>query len=644
MPDGPSETGPQVRVRFGVFELDRRTGELRRAGSRVRLAGQPLRLLERLLECPGDLVTREELRQELWSDDTFVDFELNLNSAIKRLRAALGDSAESPRFIETLPRRGYRFLPPVERIPAPSISPRRDPGPSDVLSSPESADLLPVDAGPAGTGHRRTRFVRWLVAAATLTLIAAGLAHVAWPERPPAYRAIAVLPFVLPGADSAEDEYLAFGMSEALTTELSKLGALRVISQTSSMQYKDASRMLPRIAEELGVDLVIEGSVRREGNRIRITVQLIEAATDSHLWAESYQREIGSVLTVVDDVARAVARQIHSQVAPADAAGNRAFRPVDSAVAEAYLKGRYHLGRGTEADALRAVNYFERALALDPSHALSHSGLADYYTVTDTLSPDVAIGKSRFHAGQAIELDEALPDAHTSLAFLHFYYDWNWAEAEREFKRAIDLDPGHVRAHRWYGLFLSAMGRHAEALVLIQTALAADPIAIVNHDAAGTVRFNARQFAEVAAIGRSIHELNAFDARGYEHMAAGSFQLRQHAAALAHVEQGLVLAGSGVALELIRIFSLGRVGRIADAERALAGLEREAQQQYVSPVLLGLDHAHLGRHERALDYLEQAHAERDAYLVFLNVSPWFDPLRTHPRFQRLRNRLKFPAP
>lgn len=643
MPDGPSNDGLRVRVRFGVFELDPRTGELRKAGSRVRLAGQPLRLLERLLERPGNLVTREELRQELWTEDTFVDFERNLNSAIKRLRAALGDSAESPRFIETLPRRGYRFLPPVERIPAP-LPPRPDP--SDVVSRPVSTDLPAANAGTAGAGHGRARhgLLLWLAAAATLTLISAGLALLAWRDRPPDYRAIAVLPFVLPGGDAGEDEYLAFGMSEALTTELSKLGALRVISQTSSMQYKDASRMLPRIAEELGVDLVIEGSVRREGNRLRITVQLIEAATDSHLWAESYQREIGSVLTVVDDVARAVAEQIHIRVAPPGEAGRRAFRPVDSAVAEAYLKGRYHLGKGTDADALRAVGYFERALALDPAHALSHCGLADYYTVTDTLSPEAAIGKARFHAGQALELDEALPDAHTSLAFLHFYYDWNWAEAEREFRRALELDPGHVRAHRWYGLFLSAMGRQAEALAQIQTALAADPIAIVNHDAAGMVRLNARQFAEAAAIGHSIHELNAFDARGYEHMAAGSFQLRKHAEALAHVEQGLERDRSGVALELIRILSLGRLGRIADAERALGDLELKAQQRYVSPVLLALEHAHLGRHERALEYLEQAYAERDAYLVFVNVSPWFDPLRALPRFQRLRDRLKFPVP
>ena len=630
MPDGPVEAGDRIRVRFGVFELDPRTGELRKAGSRVRLAGQPLRVLERLLERPGDLVTRDELRQELWSADTFVDFERNLNSAIKRLRAALGDSAESPRFIETLPRRGYRFLAPVERIAAPSM-------PSF------EAEVLTRDATEPGR-RNPVRIVPWLVAAATLMLLAVGLARVAWRARLPSYQSIAVLPFVLASPESSEDEYLAFGLSEALTTELSKLGSLRVISQTSSLQYKDARKPLPVIAKELGVDVVVEGSVQREGNRIRITVQLIEAATDSHLWAETYERDIGSVLTAVDDVVRAVVQRIPIQVARPDGVRHTASRPVDPRVAEAYLKGRYYLGRGTEAGFLRAVTFFEQALQLDRSHALSHSGLADYYTVTDALSPEVATAKARFHASEALELDGTLPDPHASLAFLHFYYDWNWGEAEREFRRALEIDPGHARAHRWYGLFLSAMGRPAGALDQVQAALAVDPIAIVNHDAAGAVRFNARQFADVVAIGRSIQELNAFDARGYEHLAGGSFQLQNPAEALAYAEKGLELAGSGIGLELIRNLSLGRLGRIADAERALAELERKSRQQYVSRVLLGLHHAHLGRHERALDYLEQALADRDPYLVLIKVSPWFDSLRADPRFQRLRDRLKFPAP
>jgi TolB-like protein/DNA-binding winged helix-turn-helix (wHTH) protein/Tfp pilus assembly protein PilF len=640
MTDRPSDADLRGLLRFGVFELDLRTGELRKAGSRVRLAGQPLRVLERLVERPGDLVTRDELRHELWSDDTFVDFERNLNSAIKRLRGALGDSADSPRFIETLPRRGYRFLVPVQRIAVPFEA---------ALGFPPAASTDgALDDQPAPGEHRALRswrpgkrLVPWLVAATALGAFAVGLTRIPWRQRPPVYRTIAVLPFVL-AAHAAEDEYLAFGLSEALITELSKQGSLQVISQTSSMQYKNTDKALPRIAEELGVDVVVEGSVQREGTRLRITAQLIEAATDSHLWAETYEREIGSFLTVADEVAREVAKQVHVTVAPADAGRSSASRPVDTAVAEAYLKGRYLLGRGTEADARRAVSYFERALALDASHARSHSGLADYYTVTDALAPEVAAERARFHAERALELDGNLPDAHTSLAFLHFYYDWDWSGAEKEFRRAIELDPGHVRAHRWFGLFLSAMGRHAEALVQIEAALAADPIAVVNHDAAGTVRFNARQYAETTTVGRSILELNAFDARGYEHVAAGAFQLGRHADALAQAEKGLKLAGSNLALELVRVLSLNREGRIADAEKAVADLEHRAEHQYVSPVLLALDHAHLGRESRALDYLDQAYASRDAYLVLLDVSPWFDPLRVLPRFQRLCDHLSFP--
>jgi TolB-like protein/DNA-binding winged helix-turn-helix (wHTH) protein/Tfp pilus assembly protein PilF len=628
MSDRRSQAGEPVRFRFGVFELDARTGELRKAGARVRLAGQPLRLLERLLSRPGDLITRDELRHELWSDDTFVDFEHNLNSAMKRLRAALGDSAENPRFIETLPRRGYRFVIPVERIVAPSDPPEHP----------------TIEAPPAPPERHRTTNGRWLATAATLVLIvSAAIVYLARREPAAPYRSIAVLPFVLAADTNAEDEYLAFGLSEALITQLSRLGGLRVISQTSSMQYKDAGKPLPRIADELGVDVVVEGSVQREGSRIRITVQLIEAATDAHLWADTFEREIGSVLALIDEVALAVAEKIHLQVARPDVVRTSTSRPVDPGVADAYLKGRYHLGQGTEADFQRALRYFEQALGVDPSHAPSHTGLAAYYIVTDAVAPGVASEKARFHARRALELDDTLPDAHASLAFLHFYYDWDWAAAERSFRRAIELNPGHARALRWYGLFLSAMGRHAEALDRIAAALASDPIAIANHDAAATVRFNARQFTDSVATGRSIHDLNAFDPRGYEHIATGLIQLGQYAEALAQAEKGLQVMGSNIALELIRLAALPRVGRAADADRALAVLEQDDPGGYVPGVFIAISLTALGRHAAALDRLEQAYAERDAYLVLLNVSPWFDPLRSDPRFVRLRERLKFPG-
>ena len=245
------------------------------------------------------------------------------------------------------------------------------------------------------------------------------LVNAAWPERPRSFNTIAVLPFVLANADSLADEYLAFGLAEALSKELSRFDSLRVISQTTSQRYKNAGKTLPQIAGELGVDVVVEGSVQREGSSIRITVQLIEAAGDTHLWAESYEREIGSVLALVDEVARAVATEIHVQVAPAvDAERTTADRRVDPVVAEAYLKGRYHLGRGTNQDFQRASGYFEQALTVDPFHAPSHAGLADYFVVNDALEPREAFAKARFHALKALELDETLPDAHASLAFV----------------------------------------------------------------------------------------------------------------------------------------------------------------------------------------------------------------------------------
>jgi TolB-like protein len=623
--------------RFSVFELDVRTGELRKSGGRVRLSGQPIKLLERLIARPGELVTRDELQRELWSDDTFVDFERNLNSAMKRLRAALGDSAEVPRFIETLPRRGYRFLVPVERVVEPrSFTDRL----TESAGQPERVEDVGPGRGAAGARRRAT----WSGAAITLAVaVAAALVYAAWSERPREFRTIAVLPFVLADADSSADEYLAFGLAEALSKELAKFASLRVVSQTTSQRYKDAGKTLPQIARELGLDVAVEGSVQREGHRIRITVQLIEAAGDTHLWAESYEQEIGSVLALVDHVSRAVATEIHLQVSPAaDAGRTTAARAVDPAVAEAYLKGRYHLGKGSTQDFRRASSYFEEALARDPSHAPSHSGLADYFVLDDALEPREAFAKAKVHALKALELDETLPDAHASLAFVRYYDEWDWTGAEREFTRALELNPGHARARRWYGVFLSAMGRHSEALDQVLRVETLDPTSIVNLDAVAGVQGNARRFNEAIAVGRSILDLDAFDPRGYEHLALGLIQLGEAGEALGLVEKSLTFVGSSTTLKVIRVLALGHSGRTAEADRALSELEREAERQYLSAVMLGIGRAGLGQHDRALRHLERAYADRDPYLVLLHANPWFDPLRTDPRFRRLHDRLQFP--
>ena len=618
---GSTVSPRRMQVGFGVFEFDPRTGELRKAGTRVRLSGQPATVLALLVARPGELVTREELRGELWPGETFVDFERNLNSAIKRLRAALGDSGETPRFIETLPRRGYRFLLPVRS--------------SDEPVPPDH----PAGAPPATWRRSRTLAASVALAACVTVLVAL----VALPRPARQYDAIAVLPFVLVDGESVESDSLAFGVAEALITELSSLEGPRVISQTSSLRYRGSGKPLPQIARELGVDAVVEGSIQREADRVRITVQLIDAETDAHLWAESYEREIGSVLAVADDVARAVARAIHVRVAGPEAVVAPATDVVDPPdVALAYLRGRYHLSRGNEADFSRARSYFEEALALDPSHAPSHAGLADYFIVTDALPVDVGLSNARTHARQALTLDEHLPDAHTSLAFVHFYADWDWEAAERAFERALALNGRHVRALRWYGLFLSAMGRHDEAIERVEAALAIDPLAIVNHDAAATVRFAARDFAASTAIGRAISELDAFDVRAYEHQALGLIQLGQAPAALALAERGLSTTGPSIVLELIRSVSLARMGQLDDATRAFERMSQGTGSAEVSPVFKAIALLSHGAHDRAIEELERAHARHDPYLVLLRVSPWFAALRETTRFQRLYARMQFP--
>lgn len=620
------------RASFGQFEFDLHTGDLRRAGLRLRINGQPLRILQRLVERGGDLVTREELRQELWSDDTFVDFDRGLNSAMKRLRAVLGDTGDRPRFIETLPKRGYRLLVPVTW-----------------QGEPAGHGLAPAAVTPdAGTETPRPvtrRWGRWAGAGGIGLALAAALswALASGPaSRPP--RSLAVLPFVVAGQGAAgeTDEYLAFGMADALITELTRLGGVRVVSQTSSMQYRNAGKRLPEIARELGVDVVVEGAVLREGTRVRTTVQLIDAATDSHLWAHSYEHERDSILTLARDVARTAARDVRARLTPSDTTSPARSADVDPRVWEAYLKGRYHISRGNEADFARARDHFSEALKVDARHAPSHAGLADYYILNDTMAPAESLRHARTHALQALALDETLPDAHASLAFLRYYGDWNWAGAEQSFQRAIELNPQHARGHRWYALFLAAMGRFEDARREVAAALRSDPIAIVNQDVAAAVAFNARRFAEVAAIGRGMVDLDARDVRGHEHIALTSIQLGDGTRALAAVDVALKIAPDNVLMHAFRAMSLGSLGRSQEAGAVMADVTRQSERQRLPPAIAAMAHATIGQVDLALEALERAYDVRDPYLVLMHVSPWFDPVRGHPRFERVHARLAFP--
>src|SRR6266853_2348115 len=441
---------PQPAVRFGSFEVNPRTGELRKQGLHIKLHEKPFQVLLALIEHPGEVVTRKELQERLWPSDTFVEFENGLNNAISRLREALGDTAETPRFIETVPRRGYRLLPEV----------------SQSLPAPRTA------------ASRPWLFIFGIVLGVGLAI---GAVYRFVANRKPAIRSLAVLPFRNLGTGTADD-YFSSGMTDSETTELAKLGVSKVISETSVAQFKDTKKSVPEIARALNVDAVAEGAVLREGNQVRITVQLIRADTDRHVWAESYQRQMIDILALQDEVALGVAHAIKLELSPGATGQSSSPRSVNTEAYEAYLKSRYFLHKRDESF-LRAKDYFQQAIQLDSTYAPAYAGLSDYFTLTDTLPAKEALPKAKEYAQQALKLDSNLPNSHISLAYIYFYDDWNWPAADQEFRRAISLAPGLAESHRWYAVYLAAMGRMDEAMREAQRALDLDPLSISAHDA-----------------------------------------------------------------------------------------------------------------------------------------------------------------
>jgi len=484
-----SGTSPQPRVSFGTFEVNAKAGELRKQGIRIKLHEKPLQVLLALLEHPGEVVTRKELQERLWPQDTFVEFENGLNNAISRLREVLGDTSGSPRFIETVPRHGYRFL-------------------AEVAEAAPSRLAIPS---------------KWLLALGSILVagLAVGAVYRLAHGREPAIHSLAVLPFRNLSA-GAPDEFFTDGMTDAVTTELAKLDVSKVISETSVAQFKDTKKSVPEIARALEVDAVVEGAVLREGNQVRITVQLIRGDTDRHVWAESYERQMTDILALQDEVALGVAHAIKLELSPGAAGQSSSPKPVNSEAYEAYLKGRYFLQKPDDSF-FRTGDYFQQAIQLDPGYAPAYAGLAQYYVLFSTaplpperaLTKEQALSKAREYAQKAIRLDPDLPDSHASLAYLHFN-DWNWHDADREFQRAIALAPGLAQEHGLYSAYLAAMGRGAEAVAEAQRAVELDPLSIPAHNALAGAAACAGQPDRSIAEGRKILELDANDARAYQ--------------------------------------------------------------------------------------------------------------------------------
>jgi TolB-like protein/DNA-binding winged helix-turn-helix (wHTH) protein len=614
-------------IRFGVFELDTESRELRKQGVKIRLQDQPFQILQLLLEHPGRVVTREELQRRIWPADTFVDFDRGLYNAIKKLREALGDSADTPRYIETLSRRGYRFM-----------------------------------AGLHGNGHAgaevstfpaaRSR-ANWKpgigIASVAAVLLAVGLgATRLWPRfsgrSTPQIRSIAVLPLQNLSADPAQ-EYFSDGMTDALITDLAQFGGVRVISRTSSMQYKQTRKSLPEIARELNVDAIVEGTVQRSGDRVRITAQLVQGPSDKHLWANSYERDIRDVFALERDVASEISRQVETNLEPGKQTVPSIQRAVDPQVLEAYLQGNYHLQRhgngfGDE-EKREAAQYFQQATNADPTFTQAYVGLVNAHNgLLWPTSDDVAAYKMATAKVTEIDPDSAqshiyLGDAKRAL--------WDWSAAEEEYRKAIARNPSSVDAHISLYLLFSGLGRLDEGMKEAEIAQALDSV----DDNLSDALYAHREYDRAIEVAK----LFLLKDPGNGGLHEGLRQYYQakglHKETVEEMGKVAIAFGQPEWDQRIRQ-TFARSGFQAALREVAKGLEDEAtHKQIFSPVHVAAYYAALNDKDRAFYWLEQAYLHHDLQwlavdydLPWINVDPSFDPLRSDPRFRDLLRRMK----
>jgi len=633
-----------VRLRFGVFELDLRAGELRKHGLGVRLQEQPFQLLAMLLEHPGEVVTREELQKKLWPADTFVDFDHGLNKAISKIREALGDCAESPRFVETVARRGYRFLAEVKVADAASVrspEPATQPHPT---TEPGDRSNLP---GKPAMFKRHLPSLAWKISLFVLLLLVASLAawklH-SWNRPSLVIHSLAVLPLESLSSDASQD-YFADGMTDELISDLGQISALRVISRTSVMAYKRARKPLPQIARELNVDAVIEGTVLRSGDQVRITAQLIEASTDKHLWSQSYQGELRDTLALQSKVARAIADQIRINLNPREQAVLKNVKVVDPQAYESFLKGRYFWNKRT-ADGLKvALAYFNQAIDEDPKYAQAYSGLADTYALLGdwqyaVMTPREALPKAKAAAIKALELDSTLGEAHNSLAFCLDGFDWDFDSAGKEFRRAIELNPSYATAHHWYAWHLSLLGRYDEAIAEMRKAENLDPLSLIINADLAELLVLAHSYDESIRQSRKTIEMDPNFALAHNQLAQAYLQKHMNDEAVAELQKAAQLSGGSptVMANLARAYAAS--GRRSEAMKLLSDLKKRSNSIYSHGSEIAVIYAALGDRDQAMNWLEKGYEERFNPGVLLRTG--LDPLRSDPRFQDLVRRIGLP--
>jgi len=631
--------GPTSVVRFGTYEVSLQSGEVRKAGLKIRIQQQPMKLLKILLERPREVVTREELRSRVWPGESFGDFDQALNIAVGKLRSALGDSAENPRFIETLPKRGYRFIADVSVVDA-DVRSKKPASVAGDLPATEPAPKLQVAESAVVPKRRLWSALRVIVAFAlvlSLPILAVWLFR-SRGSPPSGIRSLAVLPLENLSGDAAQN-YFADGMTDELITNLAQISALRVISRTSVMVYKGARKPLPQIARELNVDAVIEGSVLRSGDQVRITAQLIEASTDKHLWSQSYEGELRDTLALQNRVASAIADQIRINLTPQEQATLKDVKVVNPQAYESYLKGRYFWNKRT-ADGLKAaLAYFKQAIEEDPEYAQAYSGLADTYALLGdweygVLASNEAYPKAKAAAIKALELDNTLSEAHTSLAFSLDVFDWDWESAEREFRRAIELNPGYATAHHWYAWHLSQMGRNSEAVAEMKKAENLDPLSLIISADVAEILLVAHLNDEAIEQGRKTVGMDSNFAIGHYELGEAFVQKHSYNEAIAEFHKAIELSGGSVPCASNLAYAYAVSNKRNEAVKILNDLKTRPTGNASEIALM---YVGLGDKDQAMKWLEKAYEEHFNPSILLR--PAFDPLRSDPHFQQLVHRI-----
>ena len=629
---------PFRRFRFGVFEADLRTGELTKLGKRVRLQEQPFQLLAILLERPGELVIREEICERLWPK-TIVDFDHGLNKSISKVREALGDSAENPRFIETVASRGYRFLADVANVH--SGLPASDAGD---LASPLAVPR-PSDVGMSST--RRPRVFGWGLFGVGVTLaLAVSLSWIFYSWKYPSYkiRSLAVLPLENLSSDASQD-YFVDGMTDELTTRLGQISTIRVISRTSAMAYGSVRKPLAEIARELNVDAVVEGSVLRSGERVRIDAQLIEASADKQIWSKSYEGELRDTLAVQSRVARDIAERIRATLSRQEKAALEKSRAVNPEAYEAYLKGRYFWNKRTGAGLSTAIQYFNHAIEVDPTYPEAYSGLADSYALSGdweygVLPPQDAFRKAKAAATKALALDDSLAEAHTSLAFALDLYGWDWGTAEKEYQLAIKLNPGYATAHLWYAWHLILMGENSEGLLELRSAENLDPLSlIISADMADALCI-AHSFDEAVQQSEKTLQMDPNFAIGHYELGQVLGQKHMYNEAIAEFQRAIEISGHSSAFDSNLAYVYAVSGRKDEAIKIVEDLEAKRDQNPSAEANIALIYVGLGDMDQALVWLNKGYEARFNPSILLR--PAFDPLRSNDQFKDLLHRVGLP--